>query len=178
MLRGRPHRPGRSRRPGWRRSRAREKRRPPRPAKNAAASLPPARPRHHPGPRETVLLADGLTQEVVELAHLDAIDQRGDFRMGVDQRGAIGVSRVTDGELVAAQLGQLDAGALRVAGTALTPAGAREFRGRHSVVRLHSYMTSSSIPLKISIVRSGDSPSTLRRSITSVYFSTSSRLSR
>src|SRR6266568_9384465 len=155
-----------------------EKRRPPRPAKNAAASLPPARPRHHPGPRETVLLADGLTKEVVELAHLDAFDQRGDFRMGVDQRGAIGVSRVPDGELVTAQLGQLDAGALRVTGTALTPAGPREFRGRHSVVRFHSSMTSSSIPLKISIVRSGDSPSTLRRSITSVYFSTSSRLSR
>src|SRR6516164_9874727 len=130
------------------------------------------------GPRETVFSADGLAQQVVELAHLDAFDQRGDLREGVDQRGAIRVPRVPDRELAAAQLGQLHAGTLRVAGTALTPAGAREYGGRHSVVDLHSSMASSSIPLKISIVRSGDSPSTLRRSITSVYFSTSSRLSR
>jgi len=57
-------------------------------------------------PWETVLLEGGLAQQVVELAHLDAFDQRGDFRVGVDQRGAVRVPRVADRELVAAQLGQ------------------------------------------------------------------------
>src|SRR5215813_1068618 len=123
-------------------------------------------------------LANGVTEQIVELAHLDALDERGDLCMGVDKRGTFRVPRIPDGELVAAQLGQFHAGTLRVAGTALAPAGAPEFGSRHSVVRLHSSMASSSIPLKISVVRSGDSPSTLRRSITSVYFSTSSRLSR
>src|SRR5690348_7123709 len=153
-------------------------RRPPRPVLNAAASFTPDRPRHGRGPWETVLLEGGLAQQVVELAHLDAFDQCGDFRVGVDQRGAVRVPGVPDRELVAAQLGQFHAGTLRVAGTALTPAGTLDLGGRHSVVLVHSSMTSSSIPLKISIVRSGDSPSTLRRSMTSVYFSTSSRLSR
>src|SRR5215831_8901951 len=129
-------------------------------------------------PWESVLLERGLAQQVVELAHLDAFDQRGDFRVGVDQRGAVRVPRIPDRELVAAQLGQFHTGTLRVAGTALTPAGTLDLGRRNSVVDFHSSMTSSSIPLKISIVRSGDSPSTLRRSMTSVYFSTSSRLSR
>src|SRR5215831_15139512 len=119
-----------------------------------------------------------LAEQIVELAHLDALDKRRDFGVGVDKRGPVRVPRVPDGELVAVQLGQFHAGALRVAGTALAPADPLEFGGRHSVVMLHTPMTSSSIPLKISMVRSGDSPSTLRRSITSVYFSTSSRLSR
>src|SRR5690242_456848 len=73
--------------------------------------------------------ADGLTEQVVELAHLDALDERGDLRVGVDKRGTFRVPRIPDGELVAAQLGQLHAGALRVTGTALAPAGVPEFGG-------------------------------------------------
>src|SRR5262249_54647789 len=122
--------------------------------------------------------ANGFPKPVAELPPLDALDERGHRRLRVGQRRAFRVPRVPDGELGAAQLGQFHAGTLRIAGTALAPAGTPEFGSRHSVVMLHSSMASSSIPLKISIVRSGDSPSTLRRSITSVYFSTSSRLSR
>src|SRR5262249_16330817 len=81
--------------------------------------------------------ANGFTKQVVELAHLDALDERGDLRLGVDKRRAFRVPRVPDGELVAAQLGQFHAGTLRIAGTALAPAGTPEFGSRHSVVMLH-----------------------------------------
>src|SRR5215469_11916767 len=156
-------------------------RRPPRPqVTTRRPAFHPSRPGLRAG-RAGILhppSADGLTQQIVEFAHLDAFDERGDFRSGVDKSRSFWIPRIPDSELTADQFGQLDAGPLRVAGAALSPSGTGELGGWHTVVRFHSSMTSSSIPLKISTVCSGDSPSTLRRSMTSVYFSTSSRLSR
>src|SRR6516165_7961969 len=117
-------------------------------------------------------------QQVVEFAQLDALDKGRDLGPGVDEGGALRVPRVADRELTGAQAGHLDTRALRVAETALTPDRAGQFRRGHSVVGVHMPSTSSSIVLKMPTERSGDSLSTLRRSITSVYRSTSSRLSR
>src|SRR5215470_11619678 len=90
---------------------------------NAAASLSPiaAQAQGRPRGNITARSADGLTQQIVEFAHLDAFDERGDFRSGVNKCRSFWVSRIPDSEFAAAQPGQLDAGPLRVAGAALAP---------------------------------------------------------
>ena len=66
---------------------AEKMRRPPRSWPNAAASLSPSRHRLTAGRAGTLLApsADGITQQIVELAHLDTFDERGDFRPGVNK---------------------------------------------------------------------------------------------
>src|SRR5713101_3722415 len=64
---------------------------------------------------------DGLVldQKIVEFALLDALDERRDLSLRVDERRPFRIPWVTDGELPASQPGDLDAGPLRVAHTAL-----------------------------------------------------------
>lgn len=62
-------------------------RRPPRSCLNAAASLSPLAAQLTASHAGTLLApsADGITQQIVELAHLDTFDERGDLRPGVNK---------------------------------------------------------------------------------------------
>src|SRR5438105_1417457 len=61
--------------------------------------------------------------EVVEVAVLDAAEERCHLGLGVDQRGAARVARVADGNRAVGQFGHLYAAPVRVAVTALLPVG-------------------------------------------------------
>src|SRR5262249_38269139 len=64
---------------------------------NAAASFPPSSPQPQPRARETCARLTASPEQIVELAHLDALNERGDLRMGVYKRGTLGVPRIPDG---------------------------------------------------------------------------------
>src|SRR5690349_14204326 len=74
--------------------------------------------------------------QVVELAVLNSLDERGDLRWRVDQRRTTGMARIADGDRPTGQFGHLHAAAVRVAVAALTPPGSPQSRSWHAVVGL------------------------------------------
>src|SRR6516162_10145464 len=75
-------------------------------------------------------------EQVVELTVLDAPDERVDLSRGVDERRAVGVTRVAYGDFPVRQFGDLHAAAVRVAEGALAPADPVKLRCWYAVTNL------------------------------------------
>src|SRR5690606_2229661 len=80
--------------------------------------------------------AIGSSDQVVELAVFCTVEEGGDLVTAVDERRAIGVARVSNGDAAVSQWSQFDAVANRPAVAALPPLDVDQLARGHSVADL------------------------------------------